>query len=65
MKPELLITKAINTLNRWQENDEADVVMIAVHTSILEYALTNIDNRKATPVRHGIALAYAILGTEE
>jgi hypothetical protein len=65
LKPELLITKAINTLNRWQEEDEADVVMIAVHTSILEYELTNIDNRTATPVRHGIALAYAILGTEE
>ena len=65
MKPDLLITKAINTLNRWQEEDGADVVMISVHTSILEYALANIDNRTATPVRHGIALAYAILGTEE
>lgn len=68
MKAEQLLTLAINTLHRWQdevvERGEEDL-MIAPSIIILNYALANLDNRTSAPVRHGIALAYAVLGTED
>lgn len=69
MKPELLLTKAINTLNRWNEEvteDAADQTLLtSAQMAILEYSLANLQHRNTAPVRHGIALAYAILDLEE
>jgi hypothetical protein len=69
MNAEQLIIKALNTLTRWQqEYDELESkpdTTLFVHREILEYALENIQYRKTAPVRHGIGLAYAILGLEE
>lgn len=69
MKPELLLTKAINTLNRWNEENLEDATQTSLLTSaqiaILEYTLANLQHRKTAPVRHGIALAYAILELED
>jgi hypothetical protein len=69
MNAEQLIIKALNTLNRWQEEyseleTQPDTTLF-VHKEILEYALANIEFRSTAPVRHGIGLAYAILGLEE
>lgn len=65
MKAEQLLTKAINTLHRWDEEldlEEGRVNNInKAQVTILEYALNNLDNRKTAPVRQAIALAYAIL----
>jgi hypothetical protein len=69
MTPELLLSKAINTLNRWNEDlyeeDEAVKLMYSANVNILEYALMHVDQRKTPAVRNAIALAYAILGMEE
>jgi hypothetical protein len=69
MHPELLLTKAINTLIRWNDEDptvEVEVKQINnAQISILEYALANVANRKNPIVRNAIALAYGILGVEE
>lgn len=69
MKAEQLLTKAINTLNRWDsEIAEADGDVSRLNgamITILEYALANLDNRKTPPVRQAIALAYSILDVED
>lgn len=69
MNADKLLVKAINTLNRW--NEEADDIdddirqINKAQISILEYCLLHVENRKNPVVRNGIQLAYAILGVEE
>ena len=69
MHPELLLNKAINTLNRWNEEDpDLEVELKQINNaqiSILEYALTKVSDRKNPVVRNAVALAYGILGVEE
>lgn len=69
MKPELLLAKAINTLNRWNdellEDDERLRPLYSANVASLEYALTHIENRHSPVVRNAIALAYAVLGMED
>jgi hypothetical protein len=68
MKPEQLLTKALNTVRRWDEELEVEdgrsSNLNKATTAILEYGLNNLDYRKTTPVRNAIALAYAILDLE-
>ena len=69
MNAEQLLTKAINTLNRWdtelaEEGEEVPMINKAMIT-IIEYALANLDNRQSAPVRNAIALAYAVLEVDE
>ena len=69
MHPELLLNKAINTLNRLNEEDpDLEVELKQINNaqiSILEYALTKVSDRKNPVVRNAVALAYGILGVEE
>lgn len=69
MKPELLLAKAINTLNRWNEelleDDEKLRPVYNANIASLEYALAILPNRETPVVRNAIALAYGILGVEE
>lgn len=69
MKPELLLAKAINTLNRWSEDlledDEKLRPLYQANVACLEYALSHIENRHSPIVRNAIALAYAVLGMED
>jgi hypothetical protein len=69
LKPELLLAKAINTLNRWNEDlleeDEHLRPLYSANVAILEYSLLHVDNRKSPVVRNAIALAYAVLGIED
>ena len=69
MHPELLLTKAINTLTRWNDEDPTIEVELRqinnAQITILEYALTKVSDRKNPVVRNAVALAYGILGVEE
>ena len=68
MKAEQVLTLALNTLNRWKlDLDEAgeEDLTISPSITIIEYSLAHLADRTAEPVRNGIALAYAILGTED
>jgi len=69
LKPELLLAKAINTLNRWSEDlledDEKLRPLYQANVASLEYALLHIENRHSPVIRNAIALAYAVLGMED
>ena len=68
MKAEQLLTKAINTLNRWdaelEEEGGRETNLNRAMISILEYGINHLDNRHTTPVRQAIALAYAVLDSD-
>jgi hypothetical protein len=63
MKPNVLLSSAIDKLNQWKVDEPEDMTVDPM-INILEYAMVGLEDRKQPHVRNAIALAYAILGSE-
>jgi hypothetical protein len=72
MKPAQLLQSAVERLTEWEKESETesltdenyDDVMNKAAMSVILYALDHIDNREYPPVRHGLSMAYGIMGTK-